>query len=376
MPVFTAIEILDGGEAIALSRADGEKVRFHDIWLRDNAPDPETRSTGNGQKLIKLADIPENISIREASLEGEQVMLRFSPEDKQVSFDQQWLLKHRYDNRKSASRLQTWDASLQDTVPTGHFQDLALHSDALQKWLHDIDRLGFAKMTGGVAQSHALFDVIDLFGYVRETNYGRCFEVRTEVDPTNLAYTGLGLQAHTDNPYRDPVPTLQLLYCIENTVEGGDSLLVDGFRVAERMRAEKPDYFSMLSAFNARFCYEGEAGVSLRSERPMIELNPNGDVIAVRFNNRSCASLVDIPYEKMQAYYAAYRYFAALVDDPEMAISFKLAPGEGFLVDNTRILHARTAYSGTGNRWFQGCYADKDGLLSTLASLENKGIAG
>lgn len=376
MPVFTAIEILDGGEAIALSWADGEKVRFHAIWLRDNAPDPETRSTGNGQKLITFADIPENVSIQEASLEGEKVMLRFSPENKQVSFDQQWLLNHRYDNRKSVLRLQTWDAVLQNEVPTGHFPDLALRSDALQKWLGDIDKLGFAKMTGGVAQSHALFDVIDLFGYVRETNYGRCFEVRTEVNPTNLAYTGLGLQAHTDNPYRDPVPTLQLLYCIENTVEGGDSLLVDGFRIAERMRVEKPDYFKMLSAFDARFCYEGEAGVSLRSQRPMIELGPNGEVIAIRFNNRSCAPLVDIPYEKMQGYYAAYRYFAALVDDPEMAISFKLAPGEGFLVDNTRILHARTAYSGTGSRWFQGCYADKDGLLSTLASLENKGIVG
>ena len=27
-------------------------------------------------------------------------------------------------------------------------------------------------------------------------------------------------------------------------------------------------------------------------------------------------------------------------------------------------------HSGTGTRWFQGCYADKDGLLSKLASLE------
>ena len=74
------------------------------------------------------------------------------------------------------------------------------------------------------------------FGYVRETNYGRWFEVRAEVNPNNLAYTNLGLQAHTDNPYRDPVPTLQLLACLENTVEGGDSIVVDGFRAAQRLR--------------------------------------------------------------------------------------------------------------------------------------------
>ena len=52
-----------------------------------------------------------------------------------------------------------------------------------------------------------------------------------------------------------------------------------------------------------------------------------------------------------------------------MAVNFKLNPGECFILDNTRVLHARTAYSGRGSRWLQGCYADKDGLLSTISTL-------
>ena len=71
----------------------------------------------------------------------------------------------------------------------------------------------------------------------------------------------------------------------------------------------------------------------------------------------------------MQAYYDAYRRFGQIIDDPDMAVSFKLAPGEAFIVDNTRVLHGRKGYEGSGNRWLQGCYADKDGLLSTLAAL-------
>ncbi|MEO1399258.1 MAG: TauD/TfdA family dioxygenase, partial [Pseudomonadota bacterium] len=67
-----------------------------------------------------------------------------------------------------------------------------------------------------------------------------------------------------------------------------------------------------------------------------------------------------------------YRRFAELVDDPSLAVSFKLEPGECFLVDNTRVMHARKGYSGAGSRWLQGCYADKDGLLSTLAALEHQ----
>jgi hypothetical protein len=62
--------------------------------------------------------------------------------------------------------------------------------------------------------------VIELFGCVRETNYGRLFDVVSVENPSNLAYTGLALGSHTDNPYRDPVPQLQLLHCLEGGGRG------------------------------------------------------------------------------------------------------------------------------------------------------------
>ena len=71
----------------------------------------------------------------------------------------------------------------------------------------------------------------------------------------------------------------------------------------------------------------------------------------------------------MADYYKAYRKFSNIIDDPKMTISFKLNPGDCFIVDNTRVLHARTAYSGHGSRWLQGCYADKDALLSMISTL-------
>jgi alpha-ketoglutarate-dependent taurine dioxygenase len=80
-----------------------------------------------------------------------------------------------------------------------------------------------------------------------------------------------------------------------------------------------------------------------------------------------------VPYDDMDDYYAAYRRLGELVDAPDMQVSFKLQPGECFIVDNTRVLHARKGYSGEGSRWLQGCYADKDGLLSKLAVLEMQG---
>jgi gamma-butyrobetaine dioxygenase len=126
----------------------------------------------------------------------------------------------------------------------------------------------------------------------------------------------------------------------------------------------------LLSGYSARFEYAGSNGVRLRAKRPMIELGPDGELLAIRFNNRSSAPTVDVPHELMPAYYAAWRRFAEIIEDPAMAVTFRLSPGDLFMVDNTRVLHARRAFSGAGARWLQGCYADKDGLLSTLAAIE------
>ncbi|WP_170349810.1 MULTISPECIES: 2-trimethylaminoethylphosphonate dioxygenase [Ruegeria] len=352
----------------------GTQARFHAIWLRDNALDPETRAPGNGQRLITISDIPVDISVSSAEISNGDLTVTFQPEDKTVTFPADWLADHVYDCARSletgrvAHGITTWERGIE--APSADWGEVHANPAAKRGWLAAVAKFGFAKLTGGPTEPESLLKVADLFGYVRETNYGPYFEVRTEVNPTNLAYTGLGLQAHTDNPYRDPVPTLQILYCLENSAEGGDSIVVDGFRAAEKLRDQNPEGFALLAGYPARFEYKGSDGICLRSRRPMIELSPDGELVGIRFNNRSSAPFVDVPFDQMEAYYAAYRQLGEIIDDPAMGVSFKLEPGESFIVDNTRVLHARLGYSGAGSRWLQGCYADKDGLLSTLAAMD------
>ncbi|MDA7966315.1 TauD/TfdA family dioxygenase [Ruegeria sp.] len=367
------------GHILTLTDGDAQ-MRFHAIWLRDNAQDAETRSPTNGQRLIALRDIPHDTRIAAAHGTEDGIEIRFEPEGKTVAYDADWLRAHAYDRSATQIRgwvaegVECWDTGISDDVPSGDLNALEQGGAALADWLNGATRHGFAKVTGGPAEEGALFRVVDLFGYVRETNYGRLFEVRTEVNPTNLAFTGLGLQAHTDNPYRDPAPTVQVLYCLESTAEGGENMVVDGFACARRLQQENPDYFDVLADHCARFEYSGEAGVCLTSRRPLIELSPDGELIAVRFNNRSLATVTDIPFDKMDLWYAAYRRLGEIVDDPAMEVTFRLEPGESFIVDNTRVLHARKAYSGTGTRWLQGCYADKDGLRSTRDAMHRAGL--
>ena len=224
---MTTAAICDEGKVLALTR-QGRTTRFHAAWLRDNAQDAETRSATNGQRLVTILDQPTDVRIAAATCSGARLEVTFAPETKKVAFDLAWLDAHAYDNPLArppgwiADRCELWDAALQGRVPTASWNSVSADPRALGGWLAAVDRYGFAFLTGLPLESGFLCKVADLFGYVRETNYGRWFEVRAEVNPSNLAYTNLGLQAHTDNPYRDPVPTLQLLACLENSVAGGE----------------------------------------------------------------------------------------------------------------------------------------------------------
>ena len=376
---LTTVKILADNKALELGWNDGSRARFHAIWLRDNALDVETRSPANGQRLITVLDIPQDTTVIKATISPQgDLCLTIAPEMKELAFHESWLKRNAYDYVRTRnagcidSNVSTWDSDLQNHLPTGNWERILGSQSALGDWLTAIRKYGFAVLSGVPTNSGAVCQVAELFAYVRETNYGRWFDVRSQVNPSNLAYTNLGLQAHTDNPYRNPVPTLQLLSCLENSVAGGDSIVVDGFYVARRLRSESPEGFEILTRYRASFEYNGSKGVQLRANKPMIDLAPDGEITTISFNNRSTAPLVNVPFDDMPAYYAAYRRFAEIVEDQNMHVSFKLSPGELFIVDNTRVLHARKAFSGIGQRWLQGCYADKDALLSKLSILEQQ----
>ena len=199
-------------------------------------------------------------------------------------------------------------------------------------------------------------------GFVRDTNYGELFDVVAEPDPINLAYTPLGLPAHTDNPYRHPCPTVQLLHCLVAADEGGASRFVDGFAVADQLRFHDPAAFRTLTTIDVDFRFHAD-GVDLRARRPLIELDRAGRVHAVSVNNRSMEPL---PAGSPHAadFYAASRTFVDLLNGDDHAIEVTLRPGELVALDNRRVLHGRRAFRSSARRHLQGCYIDIDTIYS------------
>lgn len=376
------IALSGNGELMTVTRADGTCQRFHAIWLRDNCQDDTHRHPDNGQRLITVLDIAEDTRIESACVsdDKESVVVRFAPDGHESLFDARWLAAHAYDTTKTHEtdwvppQPMTWGREFGQRLPSADYAQVKSDPHALRDWLGAVRSHGFAILTGTPVTPGTVTVVAELFGHVRETNYGRLFDVVSQISPTNLAYTGLGLQVHTDNPYRDPVPTLQLLHCLASDAEGGDSTVVDGFRAAEILRSEDARGFDLLTRHSVPFVYAGDDGVHLEAQAPMIELSAEGRLRGVRFNNRSAGAFT-VPFDDMAGFYAAYRTFATILERPELEVTFKLAPGDLFIVDNRRVMHGRKGYSGSGRRHLQGCYADIDGLLSTLAVLEARTAA-
>ena len=166
------------------------------------------------------------------------------------------------------------------------------------------------------------------------------------------------------------MPGLQLLHCLANSAEGGDSVIVDGFAAALRLRARDPVAFARLAHWPVEFSY-AVADTVLTAEAPLLGLAASGELVEIRFNNRSLGT-PRLPESEIEPWYVAYRLLARELESPDLQVTFKLAPGELFIVDNRRVLHGRTGFAGSGQRHLQGCYADRDGLSSTLAVLRRR----
>ena len=369
---MSAAAALDG-DVVTVELADGTRAALHVLALRDGCPCSECRHSVSGQRLFESSRVLPAAAATAAYVSDAGSLELDWSDGHRSSFPAAWVRGEAAAasrGRRAARGLQLWSAELGGAPPEHRWPDVAEDGPARRDWLRDVATLGFAVLHGIPQEPGFVERVTGLFGAVRETNYGRVFDVAVSVGATNLADTALPLSPHTDNPYREPTPTVQLLHCLTSDVEGGHTVLVDGFAAAERLRLEAPSLLATLAREPIRFAYRDESA-ELEADVPVVSLDALGDVVALHLNNRSKGVPHGDP-ARVGSWYEAYFALVALVESPELQVVFRLEPGDLIVFDNLRILHGRTGFAGGGTRRLQGCYADRDGLLSTLAVLERE----
>ena len=125
---------------------------------------------------------------------------------------------------------------------------------------------------------------------------------------------------------------------------------------AERLRYEDPRAFGCLSTSDIPFRFCDEQG-ELLARRPIIEVDSEGRLRAVRVNSRSMEP-PEFANSDLADFYRAYRRFVGVLNRDDARIELSLGPGDLVVFDNRRVLHGRTAYSAGAGRHLRGCYVD------------------
>ena len=348
----------------------GSKKEIHPFWLRERVNGESFVDSNTQQRLFDPTKLKENIQINNLNLSKDFLEVTFN-DGTYTKLAIQNILKE-FSNINEVKYIDKveWDSSLKD-FNNFEFKDNFFEEREMYKALVTFYQYGFVVFKKVPTKNNFIVNFANSIGSIRRTNFGEFFDVKSKPNPNDLAYTSLSLAPHTDNPYRNPVPCIQMLHCIENEVSGGLSTLVDGFTVTQKLKKDFPDFYKILSEIKVRFQFIDQS-VVLEDWAEMIRLDENGDFKQVRFSPRlDFVPLID--KEKLELYYSARKKISELYNSNLYRIEFKLSPGDLLMMDNYRLLHGRTSYDANeGSRFLQGCYIDYDSTEGKLKHLKRK----
>ena len=348
----------------------GAKKEIHPFWLRERVNSDNFLDQKTQQRLFDPTMLKNSSEISKVNISDKFLEVSFKDGAYAKLVIENILKEFEKDNELYFINKISWKSDFQNNniykFNKNFFEEKIMYESLL-----DFYKYGFVIFENVPTQDNFIVNFANSIGSIRRTNFGEFFNVKSKPNPNDLAYTSLPLAPHTDNPYRKPVPCIQLLHCIENEVGGGLSTLVDGLAVTEELKKEHPSFFQILTEIKVRFQFVDD-NVVLEDWAEMIQLDENKRLKQVRFSPRlDFVPLMD--KEKLELYYAARNKISEMYNSEKFRIEFKLKPGDLLMMDNYRLLHGRTEYNANeGNRFLQGCYIDYDSTEGKLKHLKRK----
>ncbi|MDP9529320.1 gamma-butyrobetaine dioxygenase [Pseudomonas protegens] len=368
---LSAVQLLP--DRVQVRWGDERLSPFHHQWLRDNCPCAECVYSVTREQVLEIVDVPEDLGCLGGRIDSQGCLCLDWSDGHQSRFDPGWLRAHAYDRqsreerRANQAQRQLWDSQLQ--LPVFDYQALMEDSKALLQWLLALRDIGLTQVRGAPTEPGSLALIARRISFIRESNFGVLFNVQSKADADSNAYTAFNLPLHSDLPTRELQPGLQFLHCLVNDATGGESIFVDGFAIADALRHEDPDAFRALCEIPVEFRNKDRHS-DYRCLAPIIALDALGEVAEIRMAN-FLRGPFDTTEQQMPRLYRAYRRFIGLTREARFRVIRRLDPGQLWCFDNRRTLHARNAFDpASGARHFQGCYIDRDELLSRILVLQ------
>lgn len=365
-------DLIVGEKGLELPLADGRRAYFNYYWLRDNCPTSFDRETRE-----RTYDVFQDVEPYPAGarLDGDFLEIVWQESGHVTRHRLDWLALYadgrpRHDPAELPRRL--WYGDHYPRIARFSQPELKRDRALVGAWAKALLEEGVAFVIDMPDSDEALTETVRLLGQVRPTFFGEYFDVRVHADPVNLAYTAKALEMHTDVPAEELAPGVQFLHCRANSVEGGDSLILDGAAVAEDFRRDHPKDFQLLAEVEIPFYWEHE-GFDIRARQRVIELDRFGAVSGLTISQHML-DILDLPQGLLDDYYPALRRFGRLLRDSKYLVRYRLKAGECVVFDNHRVVHGRDAYvTESGARYLRGTYVDRGEVLSTYRAAVSEG---
>lgn len=367
MTTSTAIaELRPAPTRLHVRWSDGVETEYPWIWVRDHAHDEATIHPVTQQRQLFTAGVDAGLRGVAASVVDGDVEVTWSDGSQPSRLPVAFLADYRQPAPAPIGidvEPFLWDgASILEEWPTVEHEAVMAGEEGVAEWLTKVARYGFCMVLGTPPSAEATRSLIERVGYIRETIFGGLWDFKADLTKADTAYTNLELRPHTDGTYSHDAPGLQLLHCLAFDGEGGESTMVDGFRIAAELKASQPEHHEVLSRVVVPGQYIGD-GSHLVAARPVFRHDDAGRLVQVSFNNADRAPFL-LPPDEMEAFYAALRAFEALANDQRLQWRRVNPPGEAMLFDNWRVLHGRLSY--TGHRHLCGAYVNREDFESRL----------
>jgi alpha-ketoglutarate-dependent taurine dioxygenase len=355
--------------------------------------DPKTK-----QRNFRLSDIPERIMPRrmrwldDSHVDEEKVLeIQWatdvpgydSSHVTRVSADEIGYPASYFFTKETRDRKQTlWNKSDMDEVQHWvSYNDYMENEDKFHETLNALSQYGLIFIKDIPDSRQMVEQLATRIGPLRNSFYGQTWDVRNDPKAKNVAYTNQNLGFHMDLLYMTDPPGYQLLHCLKNSCNGGESLFVDAHSAARDL---DPSSWFVLSQSEVPYHYNHEDHY-YRTTRPVIE-------VAQQVNMRRNQLIKHINYsppfqgpfdvdkeqgkkwaQNTQRLVKALKKFTKNIEEPSRIFELKLNPGECVIFENRRVLHARRAFDTTsGERWLAGAYVDESDVNSKLFTTKRK----
>lgn len=350
---------------------DGEVNQYHYVWLRHSARCFGGMPNDTSIKIDLLPDDPTTLVVANCVIEENRLRIDWADAGLVTFHELEDLRRSAYDQparERRKHRPSLWDAQSASAISVFNFSALENESKQLDLLLAVRD-FGVAKITGLPHRLGSVRDVARLFGPIHVNNYGEVFDVKSDASRSLGSNTGVDLPPHTDESYRHDAPGISFFHCINATAEGGESILVDGFRAAETLQTRHPDSFKVLTSVPIFFQRYALPDEDMRSHTRILVQDIDGDIVGVRWTDRTLAPQ-DLPPAWVEPVYKALRALWQIINDADLKHRYLMKPGDLHIFDNHRVLHGRTAFdTAAGARHLQQCSVNRDEFHSTLRTL-------